>query len=164
MSYLNKGLLAQRGVCHGPESGEVTCTLRRGSGGDLGSRGRQARPARGPHPPAHGRGPPPSVTRGTRAALCGRSRPLSQRRTSRLRDHADRYFWVYLCVRLLRRESSNRRWGAGVCLKGRALWGQTRSGYTAGEARCKIGWGAVTGGWKRGWRWYWGCRRAFQRR
>ena len=29
--------------------------------------------------------------------------------------------------------------------------------YKAVGARCKIGWGAVTGGWKRGW--YWGCRR-----
>ena len=31
--------------------------------------------------------------------------------------------------------------GAGVCLKGRALWGQTQSGYKAVGARCKIGWG-----------------------
>ena len=38
---------------------------------------------------------------------------------------------------------------AGVCLKGRALWGQTQGGYKAVGARCKIGWGAVTGGWNR---------------
>ena len=38
----------------------------------------------------------------------------------------------------------------GVCLKGRALWGQTQSGYKAVGAHCKIGWGAVTGGWKSG--------------
>ena len=37
----------------------------------------------------------------------------------------------------------------GVCLKGRALWGQTQGGYKAVGARCKIGWGAVTGGWNR---------------
>ena len=49
----------------------------------------------------------------------------------------------------------------GLCLKGRALWGQTPSGYKA-VGHCKIGWGAVTGGWKRGWGWgYWGCGRAF---
>ena len=29
----------------------------------------------------------------------------------------------------------------GVCLKGRALWGQTQSGYNAVGVRCKIGWG-----------------------
>ena len=51
---------------------------------------------------------------------------------------------------------------AGVCLKGRALWGQTQGGYKAVGARCKIGWGAVTGGWQRGWGWYWGCARAFE--
>ena len=39
--------------------------------------------------------------------------------------------------------------GAWVCLKGRALWGQTQGGYKAVGARCKIGWGAVTGGWNR---------------
>ena len=37
----------------------------------------------------------------------------------------------------------------GVCLKGRALWGQTQGGYKAVGARCKIGWGAVTGCWNR---------------
>ena len=37
----------------------------------------------------------------------------------------------------------------GVCLKEGALWGQTQSGYKAVGARCKIGWGAVTGGWHR---------------
>ena len=52
--------------------------------------------------------------------------------------------------------------GAGVCLKGRALWGPTQSSYKAVGAHCKIGWGgqslavgksvggAVTGGWKSG--------------
>ena len=30
---------------------------------------------------------------------------------------------------------------AWVCLKGRALWGQTQSGYKTVGARCKIGWG-----------------------
>ena len=49
----------------------------------------------------------------------------------------------------------------GLCLKGRALWGQTQSGNKAVGAHCKIGWGVVTGGWKRGWGWYWGCGRAF---
>ena len=39
----------------------------------------------------------------------------------------------------------------GVCLKGRALLGPTQSGYKAVGAHCKIGWGAVTGGWKSGW-------------
>ena len=36
-----------------------------------------------------------------------------------------------------------RLWGhrAGVCLKGRALWGQTQSTYKAVGAHCKIGWG-----------------------
>ena len=38
-----------------------------------------------------------------------------------------------------------------ACLKGRVLWGQTQSGYKAVGARCKIGWGAVPGGWKHGW-------------
>ena len=41
--------------------------------------------------------------------------------------------------------------GAGVCLKGRALWGPTQSSYKAVGAHCKIGWGgAVTGDWKSG--------------
>ena len=48
----------------------------------------------------------------------------------------------------------------GLCLKGRALWGQTQRSYKAVGARCEIGWGAVTGGWKRGWGGYWGCGRA----
>ena len=30
---------------------------------------------------------------------------------------------------------------AGVCLKGRALWGPTQSSYKAVGAHCKIGWG-----------------------
>ena len=30
---------------------------------------------------------------------------------------------------------------AGVCLKGRALWGPTQSSYKAVGGRCKIGWG-----------------------
>ena len=34
---------------------------------------------------------------------------------------------------------------------GRALWGQTQSSAKAVGAHCKIGWGAVTGGWKGGW-------------
>ena len=34
-------------------------------------------------------------------------------------------------------------------MKGRALGGQTQGGYKAVGARCKIGWGAVTGGWNR---------------
>ena len=45
--------------------------------------------------------------------------------------------------------SSSSQGQAGVCLKGRALWGQTQGGYNAVGARCKIGWGAVTGGWSR---------------
>ena len=39
--------------------------------------------------------------------------------------------------------------------------GKLKSSYKAVGAHCKIGWGAVVGGWKGGRGWYWGCGLAF---
>ena len=49
----------------------------------------------------------------------------------------------------------------GVCLKGRALWGPTKSSYKAVGAHCKIGWGGSHWRLEKRGGWYWGCGRAF---